>query len=241
MVIAGGILLVAARSSNVGQSGAPGYLAIGVLYGIASPILKPTALFLAIIVSVIATIRSYRSGNFRWRTFWPFALASMPAAAFAAAVPIRPIFYLSIVSLLLIYAAFELFFAFHLVYERKRLVVPNWIVFPAGTVFGLIAGSAGIGGAILLSRLLLLTRRANPEEAIAVAGPFALLNSILAFGFSGPTMPLMFADLAYWAPAALIGASIGAEAQVGPLVVILNRVLSVIFIIAALKLIFEII
>lgn len=138
------------------------------------------------------------------------------------------------------FASLELFLA-HTEYERKRIVAPNWIAFPAGAAVGLIAGFAGIGGAILLSRFLLLTRRASLEEAIAIAGPFALLNSILVFAFSSPTMPLMFADLAYWTPAAFIGATFGVEVKLHPSsVFLLNRVLSIVFFFAAVKLILDI-
>src|SRR5437762_5500402 len=80
IIIAALIFIVALLYSTVGHAGASGYLAAMALVGMTPLVMKPTALTLNIIVAVIGTIRFYRGGFFSWRTFWPFAIASMPAS-----------------------------------------------------------------------------------------------------------------------------------------------------------------
>lgn len=238
LLTAAGIFFVALLSSIGGQGGATGYLAIMVLYGMPAIIFRPTALALAIVVALISTIRSFRSGLFRWRTFWPLALASTPAVLLAASMNLRPVFYLTLLALVLLYGALRSFLGFGMMNEKKTTVVPLRFALALGAGIGLLAGFAGVGGGIFLSPLLLRMRWAKTKEAFAVAAPFALVNSIIGFSLSNPIMPLMPADLVYWIPAALIGAWIGNEVEVSPgLLVQLNRILSIILVAAALRLI----
>ena len=80
------IFVVALLYSTVGHAGASGYIAAMALFGMAPLVMKPTALTLNIIVALIGTIRFYRAGFFSWRTFWPFAVASIPAAYLGGAL-----------------------------------------------------------------------------------------------------------------------------------------------------------
>src|SRR6185503_13842233 len=80
LLIAALIFIVAVLYSTVGHAGASGYLAAMALFGVAPAVMKPTALTLNIIVAIVGTIRFYRAGFFSWRIFWPFAIASIPAA-----------------------------------------------------------------------------------------------------------------------------------------------------------------
>src|SRR3954471_14829790 len=74
------VLLAATLYSSVGHAGASGYLAAMALMGIAPDVMKPTALALNILVATIGSIQFARAGHFSWRLFWPFAIASVPAA-----------------------------------------------------------------------------------------------------------------------------------------------------------------
>src|SRR2546428_9972187 len=50
------------------------------LFSTAPAAMKPTALTLNILVAAIGAIRFCSAGYFSWRTFWPFAIASIPAS-----------------------------------------------------------------------------------------------------------------------------------------------------------------
>src|SRR3981081_1651331 len=80
MAIAILIFVVALLYSTVGHAGTSSSLAAMALFGMAPVVMKPTALTLNIIVALIGSIRFYRAGFFSWRTFWPFAVTSIPAA-----------------------------------------------------------------------------------------------------------------------------------------------------------------
>src|SRR5438105_15903399 len=70
----------AALYASVGHGGASSYLAVMGLFSFTPEVMKPTALALNIIVAAIATLKFYRAGLFNWDLFWPFAMASIPAA-----------------------------------------------------------------------------------------------------------------------------------------------------------------
>ncbi|HEU5239937.1 MAG TPA: TSUP family transporter, partial [Pyrinomonadaceae bacterium] len=86
LVIAAMIFAVALLYSTVGHAGASGYLAAMALFSLAPAVMKPTALVLNILVAIIGTFRFYRAGFFSWRTFWPFATASIPASYIGGAL-----------------------------------------------------------------------------------------------------------------------------------------------------------
>src|SRR3990170_669686 len=74
------LIAIAFLYSSVGHGGASGYLALMAFFSFAPETMRPTALLLNIFVSLIAFVQYYRSGYFKWNLFWPFALASFPAA-----------------------------------------------------------------------------------------------------------------------------------------------------------------
>src|SRR6266702_2918300 len=87
------ILIAALLYSSVGHGGASGYLAAMALFGMAPAVMKPTALVLNILVAGIGTVRFYRSGFFSWRTFWPFAIASIPMSFIGGAITLPDFIY----------------------------------------------------------------------------------------------------------------------------------------------------
>jgi uncharacterized membrane protein YfcA len=74
------LLLIACLYSCVGHGGASGYIALMSIYAFSPDFIKPAALLLNIVVSMLAFVQFYRAGYFKWNLFYPFALASVPAA-----------------------------------------------------------------------------------------------------------------------------------------------------------------
>src|SRR5512147_2946935 len=74
------LFIIAFLYASVGHGGASGYLALMALFSISPQVMKPTALLLNLFVSLTSFIQFYRGGHFRWKIFWPFALASIPLA-----------------------------------------------------------------------------------------------------------------------------------------------------------------
>src|SRR6201998_2555053 len=74
------IALIAFLYSSVGHAGASGYIATMTLFGLATTVIRPTALVLNILVAIVGSFQFWRAGYFSWKLFWPFALLSIPAA-----------------------------------------------------------------------------------------------------------------------------------------------------------------
>src|SRR5882672_6868449 len=108
LLIAALIFVIALLYSTVGHAGASGYIAAMALFGMAPIVMKPTALTLNIIVALIGSIRFYRAGFFSWRTFWPFAVASIPASFIGGSLALPDLLYKSIVGVVLLYSAVRL-------------------------------------------------------------------------------------------------------------------------------------
>lgn len=234
------ILVVALLYSTVGHAGASGYLAAMALVGMAPVVMKPTALTLNIIVAVIGTIRFYRAGFFSWRTFWPFAVASIPASFIGGSLTLPVSIYKSIVGVVLLYSAVRLFFSARKADQQKTTLVPIWMALIIGAAIGLLSGLTGVGGGIFLSPVLLLMHWAQTRETSGVSVAFILVNSIA--GLLGHVSAISFipGQIIYWAPAALIGGWIGTELGTRVLPVSnIRKWLSVVLVLAGLKLLSE--
>lgn len=234
------ILVIALLYSTVGHAGASGYLAVMVLLGMAPRVMKPTALMLNIIVALIGTVRFYRAGFFSWRTFWPFAVASIPAAFIGGSLTLPVYVYKSIVGVVLLYGAVRLFLMAGSADKRKTTLVPIWLALILGAGIGLLSGLTGVGGGIFLSPVLLLMHWAKTKETSGVSAAFILFNSIA--GLLGHVSAISFipGGITYWAPAALIGGWIGTEMGTKLLPVPeIRKWLSVVLGLAGLKLVSE--
>src|SRR5882724_739570 len=112
------IFAAAMLYSSVGHAGASGYLAAMALLGVASAVMKPTALTLNILVATIATVKFYRAGCFSWSLLWPFALASVPCSFIGGAITLPGHLYKTIVGVVLLFAAYKLFRVAHKATEQ---------------------------------------------------------------------------------------------------------------------------
>src|SRR5438045_9501479 len=74
------IAVIAFLYSSCVHAGASGYIATMTLFGLATTVIRPTALVLNILVASIGAFQFWRAGHFAWKLFWPFAVLSIPAA-----------------------------------------------------------------------------------------------------------------------------------------------------------------
>ena len=237
LLLAALIFVVALLYSTVGHAGASGYIAAMALFGMAPLVMKPTALTLNIIVALIGTIRFYRAGFFSWRTFWPFAIASIPAAYIGGGLTLPVAIYKSIVGVVLLYSAVRLFWSADSADNRKTTLVPIWMALIVGAAIGLLSGLTGVGGGIFLSPVLLLMHWAKTKETSGVSAAFILVNSIAGLLGQYSAISYLPNDLVYWAPAALVGGWIGTELGTKLLPISgIRKWLSVVLVLAGLKL-----
>ena len=178
LLLHAGFLLVSVLYSVTGHGGASSYIAIMVLLGMAPQEIRPMALGLNVIVSLIASVQFYRAGYFNKSLFLPFALSSVPMAYLGGTLQIADASFKLLLGIALLVAAFRL-----VPRERNRPVVAQGhIAIPilAGLCIGFVSGLIGIGGGIFLTPLLILMGWATPKQAAAVSAPFILVNSVAA-------------------------------------------------------------
>lgn len=224
--------------STVGHGGASGYLAAMALVGIAPAVMRPTALALNVAVAGIASVKFLRAGCFAWPLFWPFALASVPAAYVGGRLALPTDVYKAAVGLVLLFAAARMFRTAGAPSAPSPAPPPRWLALLLGALIGLLSGLTGVGGGIFLSPLLLFMGWAETRTASGVAALFIVVNS--AAGLAGN--PASLRDLApslwLWAPAAIAGGVLGAEHGSRRLATpVLRRWLAAVLVVAGAKLV----
>jgi uncharacterized membrane protein YfcA len=232
------LFLVAFLYASVGHGGASGYLALMALFGVAATVMKPTALLLNLFVSLTSFIQFYRGGHFRWKIFWPFALASIPLAYVGGLVVVDAVVYKKILGVLLLIPIIRFFFFSNAnVTRQKENNIGISILI--GGIIGFLSGLIGIGGGILLSPVLLLLKWTDQKQTAAISALFIFVNSLS--GLAGMlTQGVQFTtDMYIYVAVAFTGGLGGA--YLGALKFrqsILRNVLATVLVLAVYKLLF---
>src|SRR5438477_10243186 len=142
------IALIAFLYSSVGHAGASGYIATMTLFGLATTVIRPTALVLNILVAAIGSFQFWRAGHFSWKLFWPFALLSVPAAYFGGYLQPSASVLRILIGIVLLFSAARLVFRRSNPAEVTSPSKPTaiWV----GTGLGFLSGLTGPGGGIFL-------------------------------------------------------------------------------------------
>jgi uncharacterized protein len=168
--------LVAFLYASVGHGGASGYLALMALLSYSAAVMKPTALLLNVMVSLIAFVSFYRARHFRPQLLWPLIAASIPFAYLGSVLPISESLYKKVLGVVLLLSIIRMVLANA---EKPVSPAPKWYVLSGiGAGIGLVSGMIGMGGGILLSPVLLLMNWANQKQTAAISAIFIFLNSM---------------------------------------------------------------
>ena len=231
------IAAVAFAYAMVGHGGASGYLALMGIAGFAPDTMKPAALLLNLCVSIIAFAQFLRAGHFRWNSFWPFALLSVPCAFVGAGIELDPLVYKRILGACIVVAALRLLGLFS-AGARPLREAPLPIALVVGAVIGLLSGLLGIGGGVLLSPVLLICAWADAKNAAATSALFIFVNSSAGLLKLESVRNSISPDMLGWTTAAvfggLIGSWIGARKAPEPR---LRQALGAVLLLASIKLI----
>src|SRR5438477_6459176 len=150
------IALIAFLYSSVGHAGASGYIATMTLFGLATTVIRPTALVLNILVAAIGSFQFWRAGHFSWKLFWPFALLSVPAAYFGGYLQPSAGVLRILIGLVLLFSAARLISRRGDPEETVAPSKPTAIGAGAGLVF--LSVLPATGGGTFLTPLLLFAR-----------------------------------------------------------------------------------
>lgn len=240
LLLASGMLVAAFLYASVGHGGASAYIAAMAFAGVVPAEMRPLALQLNVLVSALAAFKFYRAGHFRWTLFWPFAVASVPAAYLGGAIVLPGTAYKVLVGCVLLYAGWQLWWSARAGEELRpvrRLPIPSAMVI--GAVLGVLSGLTGVGGGIFLSPLLLLCGWAGTKQTSATSALFILVNSISALAAGFVRNPVPPPDYAWGLMAAVLlggwaGAEYGSRRFANPLI---RQLLAVVLAIAGGKMV----
>lgn len=169
--------VVALLYGAVGHGGASGYLAVMGVWAFPSDYMKAVALVLNIIVSGISFTQYYIKKHFKWDLFYPFAIASIPAAFVGADIYLDPKIYKRLLGVILLLPILKLA-GLNLFKSKLTLNFNIYVSILIGAVVGFLSGLLGIGGGILLSPIILLFGWGTAKETAAVSALFIFVNSI---------------------------------------------------------------
>ncbi len=231
------LFLVAFLYSSVGHGGASGYLALMGLYFIAPEVMKPSALMLNIIVSLIAFLQYIQNTSANKKLVLLLIIGSVPASFIGARIMLDILIYQKALGVLLLFPVIHLFG--FLGKDAPEFKTPNpYLAISIGVLIGFISGVIGIGGGVLLSPIILLLGWASIKQTALISSLFIFINSIsgmvglLSKGIS--ITPTIYTWIAIAIIGGIAGSYFGAKKFNSN---IFKRVLAVVLAIASIKLI----
>jgi uncharacterized membrane protein YfcA len=188
-------------------------------------------------VAIIATVQFYRAGYFDWRTFLSFAVTSVPFAFLGGMIHLPIDWHKKLLGAVLLFTAFRFLWKFAAIDEVKQ--VNLWLALTIGAFLGLLSGLTGVGGGVFLTPLLLFANWAETKKAAGISAMFILVNSIAGLLGSYAQIQTLPPAVWFWVLAAIVGGIIGSTLGSRYFAIMtLRRILSVVLVIAGVKLIF---
>lgn len=205
-----GLILVALLYASVGLSGASGFVAVMALFGLPPETIKPLALLLNVLVSLLVSLRFARAGHFSWPVLRPFLVLGIPAAFAGGYLTLPESIFDPLLGLLLLGASLPLLLRPEVTTAplRPLLRLPAMLT---GGLIGLVSGMTGMGGGVLLAPVLLHFRWARAKTTAAVSAVFILANSLAALWGHSFVTGRMPSQWPWFALAALTGGYLGAH------------------------------
>jgi uncharacterized membrane protein YfcA len=171
------LFIVAFLYSSVGHGGASGYLALMGLYHFSPEIMKPSALIMNIVVSLMAFVQYQRTSPLNKKLFLLLIAGSIPAAFLGARIEIDAFLYKKILAIILLIPVLRLFNVIGRPVASRKDFDPFFVVI-IGIVIGFVSGMIGIGGGIILSPIILFMGWAEMKQTATISALFIFLNSI---------------------------------------------------------------
>lgn len=170
--------MVAFFYASVGLGGGSSYTALLAIFGASTAVIPMVSLTLNVVVTTVGSIVFLSQKHVRLRLIAPFLISSIPMAYVGGMLHLPKMIFYLVLLLSLAFAAIRIYFP----KETKPLQLDGrgkfFLAVGCGTVLGLIAGIAGIGGGVYLVPLILLLGLGTAKEAAACGAFFIWVNSV---------------------------------------------------------------
>jgi uncharacterized membrane protein YfcA len=202
--------MVALAYSSVGLGGGSSYTALMAIMGFNTLAIPLISLTLNLFVSSIGSYNFFRRGHARAGLIAPFLVSSIPMAYLGGALQLQKETFYWVLLCSLVFVVVRIYFwkktALNLALGRTGEIVLSLV---AGSILGLVAGIAGIGGGIYLVPIILILGLGTEQQAAACGAIFVWLNSLAGLVSRLQHNPI---DLISYTPliiAVILGGSIG--------------------------------
>ena len=233
------LFTVAFLYSSVGHGGASGYLALMGLFHFAPEVMKPAALIMNLVVSLMAFMQYFRTNPLNKKLFLLLIAGSVPAAFLGARIEIDAFVYKKILAVILIIPVLRLLGFFGNKNPEQKIFRPLSAVI-IGIVIGFVSGMIGIGGGIILSPVILFLGWADMKQTATISALFIFLNSasgLLGLVTKGVVIsPSIYLWVAIAVAGGISGSWLGSKKFENNL---LKKILGVVLLIASVKLLTE--
>ncbi len=255
MILTALLAMMALLYASVGHAGSSGYQAAMGIMGVSAAMMKPTALCLNVVVSLIATVQFARQGCVDYRRWFWLACGSIPAAVLGGFLTLPMGWYYLLVALVLWLAAVRFWFVG--LPGAKPQEPGAWSQEPGvkeqlksallilmGVGLGFLSGLTGTGGGIFLTPMLVLCGWSTPRQAAGLSAAFILANSpagLLGWWQKTKGAVVLPELLPWWLVIVAIMGWLGAwyGSRYGS-PIILRRLLSLVLVIAGAKMVIQV-
>ncbi|MDH5408130.1 MAG: sulfite exporter TauE/SafE family protein [Gammaproteobacteria bacterium] len=171
--------IIAFVYSSVGLGGGSSYTAMMAILGFSTLAIPLITLMLNLLVTVIGSFNYIRHKHARWNLILPFLVTSIPMAYLGGTLQLDKLtfYWVLMISLLFVAARIYLWQDMRIqlnISARAKLLLS----LAAGSILGLVAGIAGIGGGVYLIPLIIILGLGTTKEAAASGTIFIFINSI---------------------------------------------------------------
>jgi len=170
--------IVAFTYSSVGLGGGSSYTALMAIFGVNTLAIPMISLSLNLFVTSVGSFNFIRNNHAKIGLILPFLISSMPMAYLGGALKVQKEVFYWVLLISLVVIAVRIYFwqnlAIKLDIGQKEKIIISLIT---GSVLGLVAGIAGIGGGVYLVPLIIILGLGTEKEAAACGAIFIWLNS----------------------------------------------------------------
>lgn len=208
--IAAVFFIIAALYSSVGLGGGSSYTAMMAILGFSVLAIPMISLTLNILATSVGSYNFIRNKHLRWRLLIPFIITSIPMSYYGGTLQLsKEVFYwVLLVSLCFVAARIYFWKATRIMHDMSETMT-LLVSLLAGSVLGLVAGVAGIGGGVYLVPLIILLGLGTAKQAAACGVVFVWINSVVGVLSRLQYNPMEIGIFPYLVVAVVSGAMLG--------------------------------